>query len=71
MDARLDKAFFQNLVKYNEQPFGELVATNFFELDFSPIMALLKKHSAHYVKNCIRTYCKSIASTTNPFGRWK
>jgi hypothetical protein len=39
MDARLDKAFFQNLVKYNEQPFGELVAANFFELDFSPAMA--------------------------------
>ncbi|MGE7090878.1 CsxC family protein [Lysinibacillus sp. NPDC048646] len=38
LDARLDKAFFQNLVKYNEQPFGELVAANFFELDFSPIM---------------------------------
>ncbi|MCL1694876.1 MULTISPECIES: CsxC family protein [unclassified Lysinibacillus] len=38
MDARLDKAFFQNLVKYNEQPFGELVAANFFELDFSPVM---------------------------------
>jgi len=38
MDARLDKAFFQNLVKYNEQPFGELVAANFFELDFSPMM---------------------------------
>jgi hypothetical protein len=37
-DARLDKAFFQNLVKYNEQPFGELVAANFFELDFSPVM---------------------------------
>ncbi|MDD1503406.1 Uracil permease, partial [Lysinibacillus sp. CNPSo 3705] len=36
---RLDKAFFQNLVKYNEQPFGELVAANFFELDFSPVMA--------------------------------
>ena len=36
MDARLDKFFFQNLVKYNEQPFGELVAANFFELDFSP-----------------------------------
>jgi hypothetical protein len=32
----LDKAFFQNLVKFNEQPFGELVAANFFELDFSP-----------------------------------
>ena len=36
LDARLDKFFFQNLVKYNEQPFGELVAANFFELDFSP-----------------------------------
>lgn len=36
MDARLDKVFFQNLVKYNEQPFGELIAANFFELDFSP-----------------------------------
>lgn len=39
LDARLDKFFFQNLVKYNEQPFGELVAANFFELDFSPKMA--------------------------------
>lgn len=39
LDARLDKYFFQNLVKYNEQPFGELVAANFFELDFSPKMA--------------------------------
>ncbi len=36
---RLDKFFFQNLVKYNEQPFGELVAANFFEVDFSPVMA--------------------------------
>lgn len=36
MDARLDKFFFQNLVKYNEQPYGELIAANFFELDFSP-----------------------------------
>jgi len=36
---RLDKFFFQNLVKYNEQPFGELVAANFYELDFSPVMA--------------------------------
>lgn len=36
LDARLDKAFFQNLVKYNEQPFGELLAANFYELDFSP-----------------------------------
>lgn len=39
MDARLDKAFFQNLVKYNEQPFGKLVAANFIELDFSPMTA--------------------------------
>ncbi|MFD0048632.1 CsxC family protein [Actinomycetes bacterium NPDC127524] len=37
LNGRLDKFFFQNLVKYNEQPFGELVAANFFELDFSPI----------------------------------
>ncbi|MFZ0443745.1 MAG: Uracil permease [Bacillus sp. (in: firmicutes)] len=36
LDARLDKYFFHNLVKYNEQPYGELVAANFFELDFSP-----------------------------------
>ena len=36
LSARLDKFFFQNLVKFNEQPFGELVAANFFELDFSP-----------------------------------
>ncbi|MFJ8356969.1 CsxC family protein, partial [Bacillus paramycoides] len=36
LNARLDKAFFQNHVKYNEQPFGELVAADFFELDFSP-----------------------------------
>ncbi|WP_082195636.1 CsxC family protein [Neobacillus vireti] len=33
---RLDKFFFNNLVKFNEQPYGELVAANFFELDFSP-----------------------------------
>jgi hypothetical protein len=39
MDARLDKFFFQNLVKYNEQPYGELVAANIFELDFSPVTA--------------------------------
>jgi hypothetical protein len=38
LDARLDKYFFNNLIKYNEQPFGELVAANFFELDFSPTM---------------------------------
>ncbi|OUQ87000.1 Uracil permease [Brevibacillus brevis] len=37
--TRLDKNFFQNLVKYNEQPFGELVAANFYELDFSPVIA--------------------------------
>lgn len=36
LDARLDKYLFENLVKYNEQPFGELVAANVFELDFSP-----------------------------------
>ncbi|CRK83129.1 CsxC family protein [Neobacillus massiliamazoniensis] len=36
LNARLDKFFFNNLVKFNEQPFGELVAANFFELDFSP-----------------------------------
>jgi hypothetical protein len=35
---RLDKYFFQNLVKYNEQPYGELLGANFFELDFSPVM---------------------------------
>ena len=33
---RLDKYFFQNLVNYNEQPYGELVRANFYELDFSP-----------------------------------
>lgn len=36
---RLDKFFFNNLVKFNEQPYGELVAANFFELDFSPKIA--------------------------------
>ena len=36
LGACLDKNFFQNLVNYNEQPYGELVAANFFELDFSP-----------------------------------
>jgi hypothetical protein len=35
LNARLDKFFFNNLVKFNEQPFGELVSANFFELDFS------------------------------------
>ncbi len=39
LDAHMEKAFFQNLVKYNEQPFGELLSANFFELDFSPTMA--------------------------------
>lgn len=34
---RLDKYFFQNSVKYNEQPYGELIGANFFELDFSPV----------------------------------
>jgi hypothetical protein len=37
LNGRLDKFFFNNLVKYNEQPFGELVAANFFELDFAPV----------------------------------
>ncbi|MBB6447642.1 CsxC family protein [Bacillus benzoevorans] len=36
LSTRLDKFFFQNLVNFNEQPFGELVSANFFELDFSP-----------------------------------
>ena len=35
LNAGLDKFFFQNLAKFNEQPFGELVAANFFELDFA------------------------------------
>jgi hypothetical protein len=39
LGARLDKVFFENLVKYNEQPYGELIAANMFELDFSPTMA--------------------------------
>lgn len=34
---RLDKYFFQNNVQYNEQPYGELVGANFYELDFSPV----------------------------------
>jgi hypothetical protein len=37
LTPRLDKYFFQNLVKYNEQPYGELVGANFYELDFSPV----------------------------------
>ncbi|MCG7335719.1 Uracil permease [Sporosarcina sp. ACRSM] len=36
IEPRLDKYFFQNLVRYNEQPYGELLGANFFELDFSP-----------------------------------
>jgi hypothetical protein len=36
---RLDKFYFQNLVNYNEQPYGELVRANFYELDFSPLTA--------------------------------
>jgi hypothetical protein len=39
LGARLDKVFFENLVKYNEQPYGELIAANMFELDFSPTTA--------------------------------
>lgn len=34
---RLDKNFFANSVTYNEQPYGELIGANFFELDFSPV----------------------------------
>ena len=37
IEPRLDKFFFQNLVKYNEQPYGELLGANFYELDFSPV----------------------------------
>ena len=37
IEPRLDKYFFQNQVKYNEQPYGELLGANFFELDFSPV----------------------------------
>ncbi|HDR8183871.1 TPA: hypothetical protein QC116_003303 [Bacillus thuringiensis] len=33
---RLDKYFFENTVYYNEQPYCELIAANFYELDFSP-----------------------------------
>ncbi len=42
LTPRLDKYFFQNLVKYNEQPYGELVAANFYELDFSPVNVDIK-----------------------------
>lgn len=35
---RLDKNFFQNHVKYNEQPYGELLGADFFEMDFSPLL---------------------------------
>jgi hypothetical protein len=37
LSPRFDKFFFQNQVNYNEQPYGELIRANFFELDFSPI----------------------------------
>lgn len=36
LSPRFDKYFFQNQVNYNEQPYGELISANFFELDFSP-----------------------------------
>jgi hypothetical protein len=36
LSPRFDKYFFQNQVNYNEQPYGELIRANFFELDFSP-----------------------------------
>jgi hypothetical protein len=42
LTPRLDKYFFQNLIKYNEQPYGELVGANFYELDFSPVKVDLK-----------------------------
>lgn len=38
-NPRLDKYFFENNVFYNEQPYGELVSANFYELDFSPCPA--------------------------------
>lgn len=37
ISPRFDKFFFQNNVVFNEQPFGELISANFFELDFSPV----------------------------------
>ncbi|MEH6946580.1 Uracil permease [Bacillus sp. JJ634] len=40
---RLDKFFFQNAVNYNEQPFGELIRAEFFELDFSPVKVGLQR----------------------------
>jgi hypothetical protein len=36
-NPRTDKFFFENNVLFNEQPFCELVAADFFELDFSPV----------------------------------
>jgi hypothetical protein len=36
LSPRFDKYFFQNQVNYNEQPYGELIRANFYELDFSP-----------------------------------
>jgi hypothetical protein len=46
LSPRLDKYFFQNLVKYNEQPYGELVGANFYELDFSLIQSTPKTQSS-------------------------
>lgn len=34
---RLDKYYFQHQVNYNEQPYGELISAEFYELDFSPV----------------------------------
>lgn len=45
LSPRLDKFFFQNLVNYNEQPYGELISANFYELDFSPTTV---KHGAAF-----------------------
>ena len=48
---RLDKFFFQNQVNYNEQPFGELIRAEFFELDFSQSKWDHSVHLAHCAKN--------------------
>ena len=66
LGARLDKNFFQNLVNYNEQPFGELVAANFFELDFSPT-GVNEKGTFNTLarKNRARPYFKSNTSSAN------
>ncbi|RLQ93832.1 CsxC family protein [Falsibacillus albus] len=35
---RLDKYYFENTNYYNEQPYCELVKSDFYEIDFSPMM---------------------------------